>query len=169
MLLLLVHCKILLKCLLPLLKQYYVAHHISLFRRQFTVETRSNWEKLVWQFGKIHHEIVKFIMKFILQLWQTYFAFFNYSITFVKIGKVCLSKLPNQFVFETNLFDNFDKDTLKLFWQIHFAIWPFPLCVVSLPVGVEMRSNWDNFMSLAMFTPLWVRFKFQIEKILNLM
>ena len=34
------------------------------------------------------------------------------------------------------------------------AGWPFPLWVVSLPVGVEMRSNWDNFMSLAMFTPL---------------
>ena len=25
--------------------------------------------------------------------------------------------------------------------------------VVSLPVGVEMRSNWDSFMSEAMFTP----------------
>ena len=32
--------------------------------------------------------------------------------------------------------------------------WPFPLCVVSFPVGVDMRSNWDNFMSLAMLTPL---------------
>ena len=38
---------------------------------------------------------------------------------------------------------------------LFFPFLPLPLFirVVSLPVGVEMRSNWDSFISDAMFTP----------------
>ena len=34
-----------------------------------------------------------------------------------------------------------------------FPALPWLRLTVSLPVGVEMRSNWESFMSLAMFTP----------------
>ena len=39
------------------------------------------------------------------------------------------------------------------YWDIFLNELPLFLGMESFPVGVEIRSNWDNFMSEAMFTP----------------
>ena len=72
MLLLLVHCKI--SCFNHSFSNKLA--HISLFRWQLRVETRSNWDKLVWQFEFIN--IIWNLENIIFQLRQTYFVIINY-------------------------------------------------------------------------------------------